>query len=86
MKKIIGILGTISIAGSGMAGIVGNMPAPGKIKENNNLQKLIRVKRANDNKLERIKTASFPNLLKIKICNIPQTYDKHKQFFKKGRV
>ncbi len=43
MKKLLGILGTITISGSGMAGLVGNVPA--KIKENNNLQNLIRVKR-----------------------------------------
>ncbi len=28
MKKILGFLGTITIAGSGMAGLVGNAPAP----------------------------------------------------------
>ncbi|WP_342189519.1 hypothetical protein [Spiroplasma endosymbiont of Dilophus febrilis] len=36
MKKFLGILGTITIAGNGISGIVGNKPA--KIKENNNLQ------------------------------------------------
>ncbi|WP_342224291.1 hypothetical protein [Spiroplasma endosymbiont of Asaphidion curtum] len=30
MKKLLGLLGTITIAGSGMLGIVGNAPAPAK--------------------------------------------------------
>ncbi|WP_342263896.1 hypothetical protein [Spiroplasma endosymbiont of Clivina fossor] len=30
MKKLLGFLGTITIAGSGMTGIVGNVPAPTK--------------------------------------------------------
>ncbi|WP_375315221.1 hypothetical protein [Spiroplasma endosymbiont of Tipula paludosa] len=34
MKKILGILGTITIAGSGMVGLVGNAPAPTKEKHN----------------------------------------------------
>ncbi len=31
MKKLLGILGTITIAGSGMAGLVGNAPAKKEI-------------------------------------------------------
>ncbi|WP_338968608.1 hypothetical protein [Spiroplasma endosymbiont of Lonchoptera lutea] len=54
MKKLLGILGTITIAGSGMSGIVGNPPAPTEIKINslqtNNLETLKRNKREiNDN-------------------------------------
>ncbi len=49
MKKLLGILGTITIAGSGISGIVGNAPAPAKNKINylqtDNLEKLNRVKR-----------------------------------------
>ncbi|WP_338981934.1 hypothetical protein [Spiroplasma endosymbiont of Eupeodes luniger] len=49
MKKILGILWTITIAGSGMAGLVGNAPAPAKNNINyqqiNNLENLIRNKR-----------------------------------------
>lgn len=49
MKKLLGILGTITIAGSGMTGIVGN--APMRTKENN-LEVLKRIKRDNQNLLE----------------------------------
>ncbi|WP_338981393.1 hypothetical protein [Spiroplasma endosymbiont of Eupeodes luniger] len=50
MKKLLAILGTITIAGSGMAGLVGNVPAPTNnninYKQINNLESLNRVKRA----------------------------------------
>lgn len=48
MKKIISFLGTITIAGSGIAGLIGNAPAPAKTKqilENNSEIVLMRVKR-----------------------------------------
>lgn len=50
MKKLLGIAGTIIIAGSGMAGIIGNKPATAKNEINysktNNLEKLNRSKRS----------------------------------------
>ncbi|WP_342277577.1 ETX/MTX2 family pore-forming toxin [Spiroplasma endosymbiont of Nephrotoma flavescens] len=50
MKKLLGILGTITIASSGMAGIVGNAPTSEKSEINylkiNNSEKLNRSKRA----------------------------------------
>jgi hypothetical protein len=67
MKKLLGILGTITIAGSGMAGLVGNAPA--KIKENNNLQNLIRVKRGNENILRVKAKALAPDYLYAKISH-----------------
>lgn len=45
MKKLLSILSTITIAGSGISGIVGNAPASIKVKENNNLKNLKRIKR-----------------------------------------
>ncbi|WP_342223904.1 hypothetical protein [Spiroplasma endosymbiont of Asaphidion curtum] len=49
MKKLLGFLGTITIAGSGMAGLVGNAPAPAKreinYQQKNNSENLIRNKR-----------------------------------------
>ncbi|WP_342277763.1 hypothetical protein [Spiroplasma endosymbiont of Nephrotoma flavescens] len=48
MKKLLGILATITITGSGMAGLVGNAPNPEKTKqilENNSEIVLMRVKR-----------------------------------------
>ncbi|WP_338981772.1 hypothetical protein [Spiroplasma endosymbiont of Eupeodes luniger] len=49
MKKILGILGTITISGSGMAGLLGNAPASAKNEINslqtNNLENLKRNKR-----------------------------------------
>jgi predicted sulfurtransferase len=46
MKKLLGILGTITIAGSGTAGIVANAPEKNNINyqqtSNNNLEKLNR--------------------------------------------
>ncbi|WP_338981793.1 ribosome-inactivating family protein [Spiroplasma endosymbiont of Eupeodes luniger] len=51
MKKLLGILGTITIAGSGISGIVGNAPTSAKNEINslqtssNNLEKLNRNKR-----------------------------------------
>lgn len=54
MKKLLGILGTIIIAGSGMVGLVGNATAPAKNEVNslqtNNLENLIRIKRSNFSK------------------------------------
>ncbi|WP_342262432.1 MULTISPECIES: hypothetical protein [unclassified Spiroplasma] len=54
MKKLLGILGTITIAGSGMAGLVGNASAPAKNEINyqkaDNLENLNRNKRENYNK------------------------------------
>ncbi|WP_342264173.1 hypothetical protein [Spiroplasma endosymbiont of Clivina fossor] len=51
MKKLLGILGTITIAGSGMTGIVGNASTPAKneinYQQTNNLENLNRVKRDN---------------------------------------
>ncbi|WP_375315314.1 hypothetical protein [Spiroplasma endosymbiont of Tipula paludosa] len=53
MKKLLGILGTITITGSGMSGIVGNAPAPAKnginYLQTNNSEKLNRNKRALEN-------------------------------------
>ncbi|WP_342223565.1 hypothetical protein [Spiroplasma endosymbiont of Asaphidion curtum] len=50
MKKLLSILGTITIVGSGMTGLVGNSPAPTKKEINylqtNNLKRLSRNKRA----------------------------------------
>ncbi|WP_338968379.1 hypothetical protein [Spiroplasma endosymbiont of Lonchoptera lutea] len=49
MKKLIGLIGTITIAGSGMAGLVGNAPAIAKnninYQQTNNLENLSRNKR-----------------------------------------
>ncbi|WP_338981747.1 hypothetical protein [Spiroplasma endosymbiont of Eupeodes luniger] len=47
MKKLLGILGTITIAGSGIAGLVGNAPAKNNIvyQQTNNLETLKRNKR-----------------------------------------
>ncbi|WP_342263837.1 hypothetical protein [Spiroplasma endosymbiont of Clivina fossor] len=48
MKKLLGLMGTITIAGGGTAGIVGNAPASAKNKINylqtNNLENLNRKK------------------------------------------
>lgn len=53
MKKLLGIVGTITIAGSGMAALAGNAPAPAKNEINylqrNNLEKLIRKKETMNN-------------------------------------
>lgn len=53
MKKLLSILGTITIAGSGIAGLVGNAPAPEKnninYQQTNNLETLHRVKQGNTN-------------------------------------
>ncbi|WP_338981876.1 hypothetical protein [Spiroplasma endosymbiont of Eupeodes luniger] len=48
MKKLLSILGTITIAGSGMAGLVGNAPAKNEINysQTNNLETLKRKKRS----------------------------------------
>lgn len=48
MKKLLSILGTITIAGSGMAGLVGNAPAKNNInyQQTNNLETLKRNKRS----------------------------------------
>ncbi|WP_342189683.1 ribosome-inactivating family protein [Spiroplasma endosymbiont of Dilophus febrilis] len=50
MKKLLGLIGTITIAGSGMMGIVGNAPTSAKNEINysqlNNLEKLNRIKKA----------------------------------------
>ncbi|WP_342262316.1 MULTISPECIES: ETX/MTX2 family pore-forming toxin [unclassified Spiroplasma] len=50
MKKLLGILGTITIAGNGMSGIVGNAPISVKSEINylqtNNLENLNRIKRS----------------------------------------
>ncbi|WP_338967089.1 hypothetical protein [Spiroplasma endosymbiont of Lonchoptera lutea] len=52
MKKLLGILGTITIAGSGMVGLVGNAPSPTKnnisYQQTNNLKTLNRNKRGDD--------------------------------------
>ncbi|WP_338982487.1 hypothetical protein [Spiroplasma endosymbiont of Eupeodes luniger] len=60
MKKLLGILGTITIAGSGMAGLVGNAPATAK-NEINHLQtnNLLRNKRTpNSEKTTTLNTIS----------------------------
>ncbi|WP_375315162.1 hypothetical protein [Spiroplasma endosymbiont of Tipula paludosa] len=49
MKKFLGILGTITIAGGGMSGIIANKPFSSQI-ENNNLENLKRDKRCGQNK------------------------------------
>lgn len=53
MKKLLSILGTITIAGSGTAGLVGNAPHSAKNEinslETNNLENLNREKRQNYN-------------------------------------
>ncbi|WP_375315719.1 hypothetical protein [Spiroplasma endosymbiont of Tipula paludosa] len=41
MKKLLGFLGTITIAGSGMSGIVGNAPAPNATKDEINYSRWI---------------------------------------------
>lgn len=52
MKKLLGILGTITIAGSGVVGLVGNVPSPTKnnisYQQTNNLENLNRNKRENE--------------------------------------
>ncbi|WP_215826175.1 hypothetical protein [Spiroplasma endosymbiont of 'Nebria riversi'] len=63
MKKLLGFLGTITIAGSGMSGILGNAPTPAKNEVNylqtNNLENLNRSKRSwnsqsrNENRINR---------------------------------
>ncbi|WP_338981908.1 hypothetical protein [Spiroplasma endosymbiont of Eupeodes luniger] len=47
MKQLLSILGTITIAGSGMAGLLGNAPAKNNIiyQQTSNLKKFSRVKR-----------------------------------------
>ncbi|WP_342189518.1 hypothetical protein [Spiroplasma endosymbiont of Dilophus febrilis] len=69
MKKLLGILGTITIAGSGMVGLVGNAPSPTKNEINslqkNNLESLNRNKR--DYRINRVsdKNLSVPRIRQL---------------------
>lgn len=75
MKKLLGILGTITIAGSGMAGLFGNAPVSTKSEINylqtNDSKKLNRKKRNNESSenkktiLEKIKNSNIQEKITV---------------------